>query len=519
MADDILAEWEAQQAAQASPNASVSQYATEEDPSGWGEAIQQGVRNIPSSGWQYGKNLVSALVHPVETVKSIGNTIWGLGEKAVGTEVDTPEEAGRQAHADAIINYVKGRYGSEEGFKQAIATDPVGVMADFATIAMPAGKAVQGAGTLANAPTLANVGKKVAEVGASLEPTQMAVRAGVTAARAPYLVGKGASLLGEAGAQKAPFMAPVFDRVSKAGKKLEDITAAGPREMYLRAVKFGNLTPEEAEIAANIALREGIRPSTKGIKKLQGKIRDLNSKVDSIIAEKSRAGTSFAVDDILKPLDDEIAVGGRGHLPGDYKASLEKVRSQLTDKWQAKGGMLTPEDAQQLKKEIYSQLDTYYSKMSEAPASAEGGMLAAKGAREMIESIDPRIKALNLSEGALLELRDALFNPAARIGRRDLISFGTTTKTLAGAGLGGVPGAFGGAALGIATGPKTQAALAIILDNMRRNGMGNYPKTGAVMSAAAKPGQIEDAQYSPAPNPYIEPDPTKQQPAIFAPLL
>jgi hypothetical protein len=64
-----------------------------------------------------------------------------------------------QQNVDALLNLYKDRYGSIENFKNSLYTDPVGVLADVATLASGVGAAGKGvqlaadAGKLTKSPT------------------------------------------------------------------------------------------------------------------------------------------------------------------------------------------------------------------------------------------------------------------------------------------------------------------------------------------------------------------------------
>jgi hypothetical protein len=96
----------------------------------------QAIRNVPSSAGRLVGDIVQAISSPVQTAKTILDVGAGalqnvLPERlvqAIGEDRPSRELAGQ------VGQFYKGRYGSEEGIKKAIATDPVGVMADLSTI-------------------------------------------------------------------------------------------------------------------------------------------------------------------------------------------------------------------------------------------------------------------------------------------------------------------------------------------------------------------------------------------------
>ena len=100
-----------------------------------GEVATGAVLNLPSSTFNLAKGLYEAVTSPVQTVKGI------LDIGAGGLQNLLPEnfvkllgedKASRQV-ANQVGQFYSDRYGSIEGAKRAIASDPAGVMADLST--------------------------------------------------------------------------------------------------------------------------------------------------------------------------------------------------------------------------------------------------------------------------------------------------------------------------------------------------------------------------------------------------
>lgn len=157
----------AAQAATASPNfADMSA----------GDVAISAVRNIPSSAVQFAKDVAQPVLHPIDTAIAIKNIGAGVLQKVGILSGDDQEK-----YADAVGKFFVDRYGSSEGIKKAIATDPVGVLSDVATV-LTAGGALA-----AKAPGMAGkAGSLVKTVGQTIDP----LNAAGVAAKA---VGKGAA--------------------------------------------------------------------------------------------------------------------------------------------------------------------------------------------------------------------------------------------------------------------------------------------------------------------------------------
>lgn len=129
-------------------------------PMSWSDVASQAWRNTPSSAMKFGKDLVSPILHPIDTATSIKNVGEGVLEKA-GIMSGTAEIP----YADAVGQHYKDRYGSVEGFKRALASDPIGVAGD-ASVALTGGGSV-----LARAPgVIGKVGEIARGAGDALNP-------------------------------------------------------------------------------------------------------------------------------------------------------------------------------------------------------------------------------------------------------------------------------------------------------------------------------------------------------------
>lgn len=151
----------------------------------WGNVLGEAVTNIPESAGHFAAATVQPVLHPVDT----GNALLALGKgvasKAMPEEktftpggtgkpkfravVQTPDALKRKAEteapADAVGAFFADRYGSVDGFKNALATDPVGVAADVATVL------TMGGGMLVRAPGVIGQGAQIIQrAGAAIDP-------------------------------------------------------------------------------------------------------------------------------------------------------------------------------------------------------------------------------------------------------------------------------------------------------------------------------------------------------------
>jgi hypothetical protein len=122
-------------------------------PMGYGEMVGQAITNIPSSAGNLVSGLYHAVTNPVQTVSGIMDVAAGGLQNAMPKSVvdfvnkfeSNPEAAQRAViAANEAGGALKQRYGSVEGIKNTIATDPVGAMADLSTLITGAGGLARG---------------------------------------------------------------------------------------------------------------------------------------------------------------------------------------------------------------------------------------------------------------------------------------------------------------------------------------------------------------------------------------
>lgn len=133
------------------------------------DVATKAVKNLPSSTGKMIGDIVSAISSPLETARAVGDVAVGAYSKALPeslsrflTESSPTRQQQNIKQAESAATQVgqmyADKYGSLEGVKKAIATDPAGVMADISTAltggSMAAAKAPQIASKLSKAATM-----------------------------------------------------------------------------------------------------------------------------------------------------------------------------------------------------------------------------------------------------------------------------------------------------------------------------------------------------------------------------
>lgn len=103
------------------------------------------VGNVPSSAIELGKNIASAISHPIKTLSGIGETILGTIrtgiKKTTGLDIN-PSQAGQEASqmSEQFGKLLVDRYGSLENLQRTATNDPIGFGSDvFALLSGGAG--------------------------------------------------------------------------------------------------------------------------------------------------------------------------------------------------------------------------------------------------------------------------------------------------------------------------------------------------------------------------------------------
>ena len=127
-------------------------------PMGYGEMLGQAVVNTPASAGRMVSGLYEAVTNPVQTVSGLMDVAAGGLQNVLPKSVTdfinqfetNPEAAQRAVNtANAMGGMYKERYGTLEGIKNTIATDPVGVAGDLSTLLAGGAGLARGAGAIA----------------------------------------------------------------------------------------------------------------------------------------------------------------------------------------------------------------------------------------------------------------------------------------------------------------------------------------------------------------------------------
>jgi len=312
-----------------------------------GEAIS----NFPSSAMKYGKELYEAVTNPIETAKNIGMVAAG-GLKNITPEVvqrfitSIAKEPGQIDQAVQMANAVGGeyakRYGTLEGFKQAVATDPVSVIGDLSLMMTGGGSVVS------KVPGLAQAGKLTAQAGRTIDPFNVVISAVTKPAKlAGLLASEGAGFTtGAGGAAVREAAASGFTGGEKATAFLDQLRTNAPVENVVNTAK-GALS--EMRDQRNSMYRSGMVD-------IQGDKSVLNfSNIEKSLADA-----------------DKYAYYKNALKNPEAAKALDEV-SQVIDDWKSRPASEyhTPEGFDQLKQAVGGVLEKYKPGTTEYRAVSE----------------------------------------------------------------------------------------------------------------------------------------------------
>lgn len=377
-------------------------------PLEWSEVGKQAIQNIPQSAKAYGESLLTPFTQPKETLEAIGQIGKGAYSKvagALGAEQNAEKKAQDEAAVNAIGKFYADRYGSVEGFKNALANDPVGVLADAASVF------TLGGGAASKAPGLiGQAGKAASAVGSAVDPLMIAgqgvkgaTRAATAALSLPEWWTTGASLSSLNTAAKAglennkTFISHLTGsaRPEEAVRRIEDVHSAiakkrsnefvqslGPiaqtplsyqpvgqaiSDAYNRMSRAGtpiyqngvaaldDVTKKVNEFMAN----KNIVPNIESFQDLKVAIRDIAQKYPLGQAERS------AVDSVANAIRDQMASLPNG-VGKKYMDAMETYADQSRQLSEIRQGFLSGRsDANKIRKILSTKDNKYKSNMLE----------------------------------------------------------------------------------------------------------------------------------------------------------
>lgn len=348
-----------------------------------------------------------------------------------------------------------------------------GIAASVPTLAIPGGASLLGGAAIGagigGLSPVATDESRLSKIGAGIAGGALGSAAGKALSGAPSLV----SALKKAVGKVAP--------------------AKAPEKLFEQVAKFRTTIPaKKRSELVNTALDEGISPTREGLTKLDDTINELNNQIDAILTSATNEGIAIPKGQIFKELKQvRKEIGGvKFNAAKDIKR-LNRIVGAFDEQLKRLGkDTITPLELQSFKKDLYQRINFDAKQGSTTFLNEKVEKAVARGARNALGKLDPKINAINQREGALIALRSELPKTVSRIENRDIIGLGGAAKIGAGAVLGGELGAVAGAGAAFLGAPLRKANLAIAL---RQSQLAPIARS-TVLPAAARLGGIESGQ-------------------------
>ncbi|ANS02951.1 hypothetical protein [uncultured Mediterranean phage uvDeep-CGR0-AD1-C123] len=270
---------------------------------------EKSASNIPESAVQLGKDIVYPIMNPVQTGKAVGGLGQGLWQKFLGKDPFHKVPVSQQQNVqmvDAVKEMYGERYGDWEKTKRTLEKDPLGGIADAATILTGGGAAAARLPGL-----LGKVGRTIQKTGRAIDPINIPFKAaggvakGAGAVIPAYLgtfSGSGIEAIREAGKAGRESM---FNLTPDVRKTIEATKAGRARAKTFLEHLRGRADLREPLEMAQKAFKNLVKGRGAGYKKGMAEIAS-NKKVidfgliDKAIEKVSEAGKFKGVD-VLEP--------------------------------------------------------------------------------------------------------------------------------------------------------------------------------------------------------------------------
>lgn len=343
-------------------DAEILQHVAPETKS-WGDVPMEALKNTPKSAANFVGGIYQAVRHPLDTVENVADLAAGGFYNAMpkivqrgidAIEVNPAAQQRAIGKADVVGQAYKDRYGSMEGVKNTLSTDPVGVASDVST---------------------------VLGVGAAVTPGKLSA----ALSKASNLTNP-LSIAGAAGGG-----------ISAATKPTRTAIAESLMQSAVKPT-IAQLKSGDAAVAVKTLLNTGINPTKGGVEKLKTLIGDTNDQIGGLIS-----GSAATVDKnkVMNALDDVRGKFTKQVSPASDLNAIEGVKAGFEAHPMLQGGDIPVQLAQQLKQGTYSVLSKKYGQLGSAETEAQKAL--ARGLKEGVAEAVPEVAALNAKESALIE--------------------------------------------------------------------------------------------------------------------
>lgn len=297
----------------------------------WSDVPGRALSNLPGSLANAAGGVIESITHPIDTAQGLLNLANSGLQKALPDPVNdfmhkiSPDTANNRGLADAVGEFYKGRYGSEEGIKNTLVNDPAGALLDASMV-------TGGAGTLLTKAGLPKAGATLTNLSAKIDPLTTTGKIAKSLVKA---TGKGAShVLGSATGAGAT----ALQEATKAGA-----TGASKSDDFLTNMRNKDASIDDVVHDAKTALRNIKRQRKANYDAGMDALKDIETRVDmSPIRQAARKAWNMAFHDgividseaarIGRKIHDKVAEWSKGNV--DTRRSVygvDKLKQSIGD--------------------------------------------------------------------------------------------------------------------------------------------------------------------------------------------
>lgn len=331
----------------------------------WADVPGEALSNLPKSAGNFVSGIYQAVRHPIDTGASLLDAAAGGLRNAVPETVrnfvdgKNPNPASLRASntADAIGSFYKDRYGSMDGFKNALATDPVGVASDASTV-------LTGAGALAG--KIPALSKPITAAGATFNSPAQAFTRAANATNPLSVV--------------SPIVKTVGAAVGAVGKNVLGLTTMQGPENIAQAAKAGMRGDTQFidNLNQKVPYNNVIDDALAGVKKMKQEASiGYQQGMAGAKADKTLLDFSSIDSELGKQINSlkvtSTTTGRSKFVVGNDQMKTIQELNNVVDQWRIDKGLHTPEGLDALKRRI----DAIPSEYGTAAEKAKSAMYNA----------------------------------------------------------------------------------------------------------------------------------------------
>ena len=386
----------------------IKPWEVEDEGMSWSSALIQGGQNLPKSTIGVGRDILTAVTHPIETGKTLLNLMQGTLHLVLPDEIQQrldPEGKTEESQqmASQVGQYFQEKYGGEDNIKHAVATDPASVLMDIAVVLTGGGMAVAKAGQLSKIAQIQKAGEVAKTTATYVDPLTLALK-GTTAA-----ITGGGKLAGE-------YAGAMSGTGASTSHVVEQARLGAKEGAYLKRGERGEQLTTQMRGMGDVTEMLQIALRDLEVMKTQ---KQANYRANEALWKADNTILDFkAIDEALARADKMVSF--KGQVVNQKAADAAITLRKMVDDWKALDAKTfhTPEGMDKLKQQMWSVVEgieatnataqsigknIYHATKNTIANQAPGYAKAMKEYTEATELISQLEKTLSLGSKAQID--------------------------------------------------------------------------------------------------------------------